>query len=451
MKTAGDCQSTCSRVPGNGLRVRCAGLVTAFAFVAVPAAGQPAPERVVVAPVERRELAVGQTFVGTVHPRRSSTVGSPVSGRVLKRFVTEGDEVAEGDPLIQLRTTDLEIEMAGAEAELRLREEELAELETGTRPEEIAQAKARMLAAEALMHYMQAKLRRTESLHAKRATSEDVLQEDQAAAAGAEQRFQEATAAHELALAGPRHEQIGQARARVAVQQEMVNRLKDDIAEHTVRAPFDGFVTVEHTEVGEWTAVGDPVVELVELRTVDVEVSVLESYRSKIRVGMPARVTLTARPERQWEAAVSAIIPQADMRSRSFPLKIELANEEAEGGLVLQAGMFAQVTLSVGSREPCLTVPKDAVVLGGQTPVVYALAPLPPGQGSGPSPGAPAGGPEPTAVARLVPVTLGTLAGESIEVRGQLEPGDQVVVQGNERLFPGRPLIVLERKPPSGQ
>jgi len=424
-------------------------ILTAWAtWLAASADAQMRPARVRVGEVVERDTARGRSFVGTVYAKRSSTVGSTVRGRVIEFLVDEGDEVDADQPLVKLRTRDLEIDLAGAEAELDLRRQELAELENGTRPEEIEQARARMLAAAALKDYTAARLRRTEKLYARNATSEDDMQEVRSAAQAAAQRHIEAEQAYKLAVAGPRREDIAQARARMLVAQEQVNRLKDDIAQHTVRAPFHGYVTDEFTEVGQWVAEGAPVVEMVDIDRVEIEIPVLEKYAAKIRVGMPARVTVDARPGEQWTAEVSAVVPKAERRSRSFPVKIELDNPPRAGGLTFQPGMFARVTLSVGSDVPVLLVPKDAVVLGGRSPLVFVVAKpaaTPGGAGgeSGSGDGAATSGGKIDGVARATPVELGASVDELIEVRGELKPGDWVVEVGNERVRPGQPLVVI--------
>jgi hypothetical protein len=91
--------------------------------------------------------------------------------------------------------------------------------------------------------------------------------------------------------------------------------------------------------------------------------------------------------------------------------------------------MLARVTLPVGAPATATLVPKDAVVLGGASPVVYAIVPGKDKQTS--------------ATVRLVPVQLGMVENHLIEVRGDLRAGDQVVSQGNERLMPGQPVSVL--------
>ena len=433
-----------------------------------PAAAQMPPARVLVAEVQQRELAAGATFVGTVAASRTSMVGSPVEGRVVELLVEEGDDVKQNDPLARLRTRQLEIQLAAAKAEFSLRSWELAELSESL-PEQIKQAQHRVLASQALKDFTASRLKRTKTLYDRKATSEDDLQEVSSAADGAEQKYLEDTSAWKLAVA-TREEKLAQAQARLVAQQEEVNRLQDEIDEHTIRSPFDGYVTEEHTEIGQWIAKGAAVVEVVELKSVDVEVSVLESYAPRVRLGMPAQVTIGDLPgqpgagesrSRWWTAPVSAILPKADVRSRTFPIKVRLDNPTGPGGPAFKAGMSASVTLQVGTTAKVLLVPKDALVLGGRVPMVYVATPMPkqptpqggpPAGGPPPKgspPGGPPAGPSPDSVASAVPVELGMAVDGLVEVRGDLKPGQRVVVEGNERLFPGRPLIVVEQQPPA--
>ena len=131
----------------------------------------------------------------------------------------------------------------------------------------------------------------------------------------------------------------------------------------SIRAPFPGYVTKEHTEVGQWLVEGDPVVEVVRVDSVDVEVPVPEKYISQIEVGATqARVTVGSLPGKSWPAPVHAIVLRADPRSRCFPVQVRLANPRASDDVLLKPGMFARVALPTGGKGPALVVPKDAVV-----------------------------------------------------------------------------------------
>ncbi|MCG8587630.1 MAG: efflux RND transporter periplasmic adaptor subunit, partial [Pirellulales bacterium] len=245
----------------------------------------------------------------------------------------------------------------------------------------------------------------------------------------AEQKLLENKAAYELAKAGPRVEKIRQAEARVDAQKEEIRRIKDLIAKYTPRAPFDGHVVAEHTEVGAWITSGDPIAEVVELSQVEVEVFVPESDIAHVRRGDEATLLLGAIREEVFVGKVVRIVPQADVQSRSFPVLIRLQNSFDDGVPKLKSGMLVKVTLQVGRKIKGTLVPKDALVLGGRSPMIFVVTP---GDGD-----------KAPATARPVPVQLGAADGTLIEVRGDVTPGQRVVVQGNERLRPGQPVNVV--------
>lgn len=389
------------------------------------AAEDPAASNVLVATVEEREVVMGQTFVGTVLPKSRATIASTVEGRVVEFLVREGDRVVKDQVLARLRTQPLEFQLAGARAEGELRRQELAQLENGSRPEEVRQANAKMLAAQAMMDFTRLRVERIKPLLENNSVSQDEFDERTAAAAAAVQSYLEAKAAWELAVAGPRKEQVGQAEARRLAAQELVRRLEDELKEHTVRAPLTGYITKEHTQVGQWLTRGGPVVELVEIDTVEVEAAVLEDVVRQIQAGAMARVEVPALPETLWSGPVTRMIPQADLRSRSFPIRVQLTNRPGPNGMMLKPGMFARVTLPVGGKTASLLVPKDALVLGPDGAAVWVAEPE-----NGPS----AGGFK----VRRVVVDLGASQEDCIVVRGALKAGQRVVVGGNERLKEGQ-------------
>jgi RND family efflux transporter MFP subunit len=402
----------------------------ASTFTAQRALSQgPGATLVAVSPVTEQEVVGSQTSVGTVTPLRKSIVGSAVAGRVIEFPLNEGDRVERGQTLAQLLTDTIEIEVAAAEAELDLRKHQLAELQNGTRPEEIAQMKARMLAAEARVGYAQVRRARAENLFRQgQALSKEERDEIVALAVEAEQAYLDAKAAYDLAVAGPRKEQIAQAAAQVAMQEATVNRLKDQMKKHTVVAEFAGYVTAENTEVGQWLMQGDPVAEVAALDEVEVVAQVVEQYVPHVRVGMEVSVEIPAIGREPLAGVVSAVVPQADVQARTFPVKVRLKNQLTSDGPLVKSGMYARVMLPTAEKQLALLVPKDALVLGGAQPLVYVV--------NLPSPGATQGKVQP------VPVQLGLSQGSQIQISGGLAAGQLVVVQGNERLRPGQDVKV---------
>ena len=396
----------------------------------------------------RDRLKVERAFVGTVIPTRVSQVSSTVESRVVEMFVEAGDRVNKYDKLAQLRTQTLDIELKVAKAERKLLDYELERLNVSL-PKELEQAKARMAAAEALKNFTKARLGRSESLSTSQVISEDELDEILSAATAALKMFEERTIGWELADATFEID-IDQATAKLKVQDEKIARLEDDIAEHTILAPFDGYVTEEYTEVGQWIAKGDPVVEVVEDHKddeIEIQIPVLETYISHLKVrsseDQPGtetiRVEIPALAGEEFRGEVVAIVPKADLNARSFPVHVRVTNQLGPNGRLPKPGMLARVTLEVTEILDAVLVPKDALVLEeGKPTSVWIIA----GQDFDKSR---------IGDAVPVPVSLGEPDGDWIQVhpldesmRKLLQPGGIVIVEGNERINPALPARVIE-------
>ncbi len=401
--------------------------------------GGPPPAAVAVAVAVERPMADSRAFVGTLMPVQRSIVGSAVDGRVIDFPVTEGDWVEKGQPLCRLLTRTVEIEIASAEAELKLRQQEFQEMKSGSRPEEIAFARAKLEEARAARIFTQDKLQRTHKLFESRSSvSREELDQAMSQATAADQLFIAAQANYAMAEKGPRQERVMQAQARMEAAQEQVNLLNDRLEKYTIKAPFNGYVVAEHTEQGEWMKSGNPVVDLVAIDPIEVTVSVPENYIGGVQASVaeyeerqeaaPADVRIEALGPQPFSGRIVRIVPQADLKSRTFPVKVHVANPVQGRSHLLKAGMLAHVTLPTGQPQQSTLVPKDALVLGGPSPQVLVVATNPQTKGL---------------MAKAVPVETGLSEGDWIQVKGEVRAGQQVVIRGNERIRDGQPVQVI--------
>ncbi|WP_197169138.1 efflux RND transporter periplasmic adaptor subunit [Novipirellula galeiformis] len=391
---------------------------------------QGGPASVVVAAVMEEEVASQQAFVANVKPWRESTIGSAVDGRVLEYLVNAGDAVSEGQPLAQLRTATIGIEIAGAEAELALREAELAELKNGSRVEEIALAEALRDVAKANNEYAKAKLERAKRLFNEASgISVDEFESDQAAALVAAATMAQTESSYRLVVEGPRQEQIDQAAARVEMQVQKIASLNDRRNKYTLRSPYSGFVSRELTEAGAWVSQGNPVAQIIEIDPVEIEVYVPEGSIRFVHPGDDVIVSVEAVPDQTFAGTIDQIVPLADPLARTFPVRVRVANPAVESRHPLMPGMLARVTLPTSERQTRLLVPKDAIQLGGSTPTLYRVV---------------------DGKATLTPVITGPSRGSWVavhsQVPGQLNPGDLVVTRGNERLRPGQAVVITNKQ-----
>jgi multidrug efflux pump subunit AcrA (membrane-fusion protein) len=395
-------------------------LLIAFSWW-LPAAAQPdQPVVVEVAPVVQETIAQPVTFVGTVEPRRRSRVASEVEGIVEHVYVEEGQSVSQGDPLLKLRPQPLQLTLEARQATAKRYQEELAELKNGSRPEEIAEAHAAVQEAEAELAQAQREKSRQMGLSERGVSSLQSREDSETNFNVALKRLTRARKRHEVVARGPRAERIAQAEAQYQAARSEVEQTQYELSRSQVEAPFNGFVVVKHTEIGQWLGEGEPIMTLIELTTARIAVPVSERYVAQVQLGANGLVELDAFPGKTWQGEVVSIIPQAT-ESRTVPVVVEVPNPDA----VIKSGAFARVTLTVGEQQNVLLVPKDAIVTQGPRQIVYAVH-----EGK----------------ASPVPVQRTTFHDGFAVVTGQLEPGQQVVIRGNERLRPGQPVQAAEVK-----
>jgi HlyD family secretion protein len=387
---------------------------------------EPKPKSVAVATVRRDSIAGKQPFVGTVQPTRRVMVGSAVDGRVMALRVEAGERVAADQPLADLLRRTLEIERDGAKAQLTLREAELAELVNGSLPAERDAAKARVSLADASVAYAKTAFERIEKLQQISGVSQDEFEQMLRLLRQAQQQQAEAISQEALVIQGPRAERIAQARAQVEIQRQAVALLEDRLEKYTIRMPFDGYVVAELAERGAWVKQGDPIVEVMELQTVEIEVDIPENQLAALHVGDSVPVRVSAIANVAFEGTIVRIVPLADLQSRTFPVKIRVSNQiDSADQPLLRAGMLASADLPIESPRTVLLIPKDALRLGTR-PVTIACVE--------------------DQKAKIIPVVPGSAMEDFVEIQPlqghRIDEQTVVVVRGNEELTDNEPVVI---------
>lgn len=250
------------------------------------------------------------------------------------------------------------------------------------------------------------------------AESQRLLEESRRLLTGnsiAETEFMNREAAATIAEASAR-------RATVA-HREALERL----ARHTVVAPFSGVITRKLTEAGEWAATGTPVVELVGLEGARIDVQVPQERLATITAETPVEFALDTAPQKRFPGRITARVPVSNPATRSALVRVE----PIDGNPALPPGKSAQVTFHLLSNEPVLAVPRDALVRRADGTVTVWVAQSA-GEGW-------------QATARRV--DLGRTYSDRIEVLAGLEPGQQVIIRGNETVREGQAIRLVTPTP----
>jgi HlyD family secretion protein len=378
-------------------------------------------------------------------------------------LVEVGDEVQVDDPIATVERDRYIEQVRQAQAALTTAKLNLAKMELGSRPEEIAAAQAAVQLARAALNDVsnidanerttaaanlaqaEAALRQAQTAYDKVAWAGDVGQTPQALA------LEQATIAYENALAAynlqtnpsdsqlaPLMAQLTQAELQLALTKEPFRQIDYEIAkagieqaesalamanlqldETTIKAPFDGVIAelyiTEGSTVGPQTPIALQVSEAVEV-TIEVE----ESRIGQVEKGQSASLQVSAYPGQEFPAVVTSVAPVADQETRTFTVKVTPTDEEGR----LRSGMYATALLLIDEMQDTLLVPNDAVVtIDGQT-MVYVI------DGN---------------QVEQRPVTTGLSNNGQIEIVSGLEAGETVVTAGQANLIDGANVEVVNR------
>ena len=327
----------------------------------------PLPVPVRVAEVKKKMVSNQISLVGTTEAISTSTVATEVPGVVEYFPVKEGDFVKKGELLVRLRSTELQLRLKGT----------IAARET---------TKANLQNAEKELSRLR-KLKETNSI--------------------AETRLDVAYFAH-------------RALSHKLLQKEAeIEQLEYNIKQKKGSAPFSGFVSKEHTQVGEWIKEGGPVITLLDLDQIRITVDVPERYAVMLNPEAKVKVMVKSISNDLFLGRIYALLPQADQHSRTFPVKINLVNP----GFKIKSGMEAMVTFNLANKKNALLIPKDAIVTAGENRLIFVVV---------------------DGKAVPVPVNILGYYDGDVAVVGNLKPGAQVVIRGNERLRPGQVVTVLK-------
>jgi RND family efflux transporter MFP subunit len=350
--------------------------------------GGPPPAIVVLDPARMETVDQWREVTGELRATRRSRVASRQPGQVVALHVEEGSVVATGQEIARLDATLADLAVRAAEATVQTR-------------------RAGIGVREAELDRWRKDWARYASLEGNAAVSKTEFDQAKAQVAVAEAA-------------------LVQARADLAAAEAALASTRERLAQLVVTAPYAGRVWKKLTDVGQWVAEGEGVVEIVALDRLEARLDVPEALAASLREGASAvRVRVKALGEER-PGTVQAVMPAADELSRLFAVRVVLANE----GERLRPGMSITGLVATGTNAPTLTVHKDAILRDDAGEYVYWNA----------------GG-----AAMVARVRTLFAVGDRVAVSGALPPGAEVIVKGNERiLFPGQPVMDPAKPPPAG-
>jgi multidrug efflux pump subunit AcrA (membrane-fusion protein) len=191
-----------------------------------------------------------------------------------------------------------------------------------------------------------------------------------------------------------------------------------------VYAPVSGMVVSNPISVGSTVSTASALLTIATAGSLEIEAMVPEREVGQLRVGLPAEVRLEAFPGEIFRAEVVKLSPVVDPASRTKNITLRFVREDTR----INSGMFARIKLNTRTYQNVVSIPQDAVVENRGVPVVFVLA------------GAAGGG---TGQVSMREVSIGVTVDGEAEIKGGLEAGNKVIVQGQQFLTDGAAVRVL--------
>ncbi|MEL5848885.1 MAG: efflux RND transporter periplasmic adaptor subunit [Candidatus Igneacidithiobacillus chanchocoensis] len=281
------------------------------------------------------------------------------SGRVQKLLVQEGDRVTRGQLLAELDPTRFQDAVDRDQATVAAEEQVLARLLAGSRPEEVAAARAQVAAAQAALQNAEITWQRQEALAAQQYVPKQSADNAAAALKTARANLDHSQQGLLLAIKGPRKEDIAAARAQLQAERAALALAKRELQDTKLYAPEDGVVQDRIVEPGDMVSPATPVFTLALDNPVWVRAYLPETALGKVRLGMRAQIESDSFPGKQFAGWVGFISPTAEFTPKTvqttelrtelvYRVRVYACNPEHK----LRLGMPVTVQIPLQNNQP---------------------------------------------------------------------------------------------------
>lgn len=298
------------------------------------------------------------TLYGNVDIRQVS-LAFDGSGRIAELHAEEGDKVKAGAVLAVLDTRTLALQAEQARQQIGVQQQSLLRLRNGSRPQEIAQARSRLAAAQADMEHAARDLQRLQNISIStqgRGISAQDVDRANSSLQVARARRDEQREALRLAELGPRAEDIAAAEAQLQAAQAQLALLQHQIGLGELKAPVDAVVRSRLLEPGDMATPQRPVFALALTQPKWVRVYVGEADLGRVGPGMAAQVVTDSQPDRPIAGRIGYISSVAEFTPKSVQteeLRTSLVYEVRvlvdDADDVLRLGQPATVRMAEGT------------------------------------------------------------------------------------------------------
>jgi HlyD family secretion protein len=313
-------------------------------------------------------------------------VNSKVTGRVAWIGVEKGEKVEENQILVRLEDDEFRAQVEQAEGTVASAKAYLEELESGPRPQELAQAEHSLDQARATMLDATITLNRTKQLAAQGVFSKQVLDDVTARFETSEQQVRYLEQALQLVKIGPRAEEIARAKGSLLQAEGQLAFAQSQLDATVIRAPISGTILERTAEKGELVtaqfasgAEDGPqgsVVAIANLNDDRVALDIPQSEFARLHLKQKGTVTLDAFPDHRYEGVIAEISPEANSQKGTVQVKVHILNPDSRLRPQMNATVKFQAkeNKEASSRQLEVLVPVASVHERGGKMFVFAAS-----------------------------------------------------------------------------
>jgi RND family efflux transporter MFP subunit len=338
-----------------------------------------------------RSRALSQLVLpGNIQAVMEAPVLARATGYIRKRYVDIGDRVKTGQVLAEVEAPELDQQIlqatAGLEQTRSAVQQSEAALQQGRSNENLARVTAQ----------------RWDNLQKRGVVSRqenDTYQAQYVSQQASVQALEKAVAAM---------------RSTVSAAEANLARFNQLKTYQTVRAPFEGVITLRNVDTGALVTEGNTLLfRIAQTGSLRAYVNLPQSDSDSVRVGQQAVVTVAELPERKFQGTVARTANALDPATRTLLTEIQVPNPDGR----LMPGMFAQVDLAVPRKNPPLMIPGDTLVVRSDGPQVAVL--------------------QPDGTVHFALIQLGRDYGDHLEVLAGLHEGQDLIVNPSDAVREG--------------
>jgi HlyD family secretion protein len=294
-------------------------------------------------------------------------LAAKVVGKVAWIGVEKGDRVKQDQVLVRLEDDEYKAQVQQARGNLLNLQAQLDQLLHGSRPEEIARARADVEQARADQENARVTLERTRQLVKEGVLARQALDDGQARYDGAIAKTNSLQRTFDLAQIGPRQEQIDSVRGMIEQAKGQLAYMQTQLDNTVIRAPVTGTILDRNVEKGEFVTtgfVGDRgakgyVVTMADLNDLKVELDINQNDFAKLTPRQKGIVTTDAFPDRKYDGIIDEMSPEANRQKATVQVKVKVLNPDD----YLRPEMNASVAFLAKDQPKSGAVPAKPLIL----------------------------------------------------------------------------------------